>query len=270
MIAPLLFAAILSWSATVPDSSGESTDPSPQTPRSKDGKADSAWNREAWSVEAGYRSGIGWGDLREAEADMADRIDLRVTSMGQTSRPVILLQDYALGIGFWHGLGKRLELGFAFDQTWTLINAGQNSIDILLSSHSLSARGRYWAFRRLQWQIGPKLEIGPCWATLTRYAIEKSASYSGTAEEIATAKSILGRGNDDLSATGLRVAGGLAMEVRIVPAFSIGGALQAVRQGLSISDDDPVGSQLEAIGLPYPMDPVQWEVGLELHAAYRF
>lgn len=273
MIAPILLVSLVSLASASSDSSTVgSIEPatSAVVPRSKEWKADSAWNREAWSIEAGYRSGFAWGDLRDGEADMADAVDLKVTSMGQTSRPVVLLQDYALGFGVWHGIGRRFELGMGYDHTWTLVNVGQPGFDLLLSARSLSARARFWAFRRLQWQIGPKLGVGPMWGTLTRYSIEKAASLSGTTNDIAVARAILDAGNEELSVTGLRVEGGAAMELRILPAFSIGGAIQLIRQAMSISDSDPLYSTLQMAGIPYPMDPVQWSAGLELHAAYRF
>ena len=271
MIAPILLAHLLSLAGASTDtgSSAAMDSPVPST-RSSEWKADSAWNRDAWSVEAGYREGIAWGDLRDGEDDMANRIDLKFKSGGSASSPLILLEDYALEVGFWHNLGIRWQVGIGYEHAFTFVVAGQPGIDLLLSENVLQARARYWCFRREHWQIGPKLAISPVWGTLTRYGIEKGATASGSVFDIAQTTAVLDAGSEDRSVTGWRLDAGLGMEVRIVPMASIGGALVAVRQKLTITDNDPVESILERSGIPYPKNPVQWEIGLELHAAFRF
>jgi hypothetical protein len=270
MIAPFFFASILSLAATSTDSASASgatsIETTPVAPKSKEWKADSAWNREAWSIEAGYREGLAWGDPLDAENDMADAVDLTVKSYGKSTRPVILLEDYSLGMGIWRNLGARLDLGAGYEHSWTLLVAGQNGLDLLLSSDALPARARYWIFRRLQWEIGAKVGCGPMWGTLTRYPLEQNATLSGTPYEVFLASSRLATANDDLAVFGIWTEFGATMEVRILPKFSIGGSLQAVRKGMSLSGSDPVKGLLFK---DYPTDPVQWEVGLELHAAYR-
>lgn len=257
-IALLLSLMQAAWS----DSTSPAADPLP----SRFGKdADSAWAMEGWSLQASYRSGLQWGDLRKAEEDMADKIGLTIsTGSGQPQKPVFVLQTLGLEATLWRCIQPGFDLGLTVGHQWVLVNANSSAIDLLLSSSALTAQARWFPLRRLAWRLGPQLGFGALRGTLSRYPIEQDAQAYGP--DAAESEYWLAVGNEDLDMTGFRVQAGGALEVRVLPSLGLGGSVLLARDAWTLAESDP----LRVTDVDYPEDPVDYSFTFETHLAWRF
>lgn len=212
-------------------------------------RADSGWLAKSWTLEAGYSSGIQWGDLMDAENDMADRAGIRVASNGmQSGASLILLQEYTLDFGLWKTVARRTDVGVVYSHGWTLAVGGQAGLDVLASSNRLSIQGRHWFFRHRNFELGLYGASGGSFGTFHPYPLLEIDG-EGMASRV--------------DASGWHLAAGPAMEVKILPQLVLGGVIRLTRESWSLERD-------AAKSVWYPVSPVSWAIGTDLHMGYRF
>ncbi|MBK8802219.1 MAG: hypothetical protein IPN71_09230 [Fibrobacteres bacterium] len=235
--------------------------------------ADSAWSARKSYLEASASSGVGFGGLLDEEQEFADDIGYSVAttrSLSDAKPAVIMISAIGVGIGIWNQFSSKADLGlgyrFHLEQAETQLPGKSETV---LNAHEVALRGRYWLFRRLNFQIGPQIGWGWNWGQLNRYGLEQNAQFMDPtlgASERSEVTTYLRKANQDLSFNGSVVEFGGVMNVRIVPAFVLGGGILAARRKLNLSSSDP----LKEYQRSYPSSLTNWEASTQLHVALLF
>ena len=221
-----------------------------------------------WTIQAAFRNGIEWGDLRKAEQDMAEEVDLTVTDdFGNKSSPVVLLNPIGLELSVWRKLDPELDLGLA--ARWTIVMAKiSNGSEPLLRTTSVFAKARWLPVRNSYSALGIHAGFGAMWGTLTRYPFLQDATPSPDMPPAMVAENDywFSLAHEDVSLSGFGGEIGPALEFPMLPWLSVGGALLFTWDNWTMTESDP----LARTNIGYPESPSDKSITLDIHVAAHF
>lgn len=233
-------------------------------------KADSAWTDRPFYLEVSMNNNWALGDLLDEEQVLVDDLGMTVKSAAGKSETVkVLIQSYGLGVGFWKQFGPMADLGLGYRFHFEMeTSQAAGMAEQVFHSNELALRGRYWVFRRLNYQIGPQVGFGWQWGVLNRFPLAKDATPDPnvSASDAKTVSDYLKVGNKDLSVNGSVVEFGGAMNVRIFPQLQVGGGILVIRRGLGLPSSDPLRNYVRG----YPSSLQIWDFGVQLQGGVRF
>lgn len=235
--------------------------------------ADSVWTDRQFYVEASLYSGAAFGSLLDEEQEFAKNVGFvvsRSSSMSDAENARISIMTTGLGIGLWNRFSSEADLGLGYRYHMESIRTQlPGKSEIVLNAHEALLRGRYWVFRRLNFQVGPQIGWGWTWGTLNRYQLEQDVKMQDPNADPATLdrfNTYLRKANQALSVNGTVVELGAVMNVRITPSFLVGGGIVVDRRKLDLASNDPLIGWVPT----YPNTLKNWDVSLQLQAAVRF
>lgn len=221
-----------------------------------------------WTIQVAFRNGIEWGDLRKAEQDMAETVDLEIVDeFGNKSDPVVLLNPIGLELAVWRKINPELDLGLA--ARWTIVLAKiSGGSEPLLRTTSVFGKVRWLPIRNEYSLVGIHAGFGAMWGTLNRYPFLQDARHSPEtpADIVEANKYWLSLAHEDVALSGFGGEIGPALEFPMLPWLSVGGALLFTWDNWTMTESDP----LAGTNIGYPESPSDESITLDIHVAAHF